>query len=242
MNVRNSATLLWALSFSGMLKIQAQQTPDSLFLSASISGLHQLYFSEIGDNAQIYHGSEYIRNGQKALGFPYYESDSMENGSISYQGTIYGDKKIYYNLISDEVIIRDYAGNALINLAYEKIDSFSIGAKTFVKLQSSKSNGLGQDGFYEKLYSGEPGVYARIIKKLYSGTGSEESKYTQYTTYYVKLNDVYHEVDSKNSLLSLLSDREELLKKYIRSNKLNFKKDLENSILLSTIYYSRLKN
>ena len=49
-------------------------------------------------------------------------------------------------------------------------------------------------------------------------------------------------MDGKSGLLNEFSDQEDELKKYIRTNKLNFKKDLENSMVLTTIYYSQLKH
>ena len=45
----------------------------------------------------------------------------------------------------------------------------------------------------------------------------------------------------KNALLGLLKDKEDVLKKYIRTHKLNFKKHLESSLVLTTIYYSSLR-
>ena len=49
-------------------------------------------------------------------------------------------------------------------------------------------------------------------------------------------------VDSKKELLELLNDQQDLLKKYIRTNKFKFKKDLESSLVHTTIYYSRIKH
>jgi hypothetical protein len=49
-------------------------------------------------------------------------------------------------------------------------------------------------------------------------------------------------MQDKNSLLDVLKDQKDVLKKYIRANKLNFKKNTETSLLLTTIYYSQLKH
>lgn len=220
----------------------AQQPPDSITYKESVSGIRQVYLNEIDDNAEIYHGSEYIRNGQKANGFPFFESDNLLAGSVSYQGTTYTGQNLYYDLVSDEIIIPNYAKNALIVLSPGKVDSFSIGTHVFVLLTSNASNHLARDGYYEQLYSGEPGVYARREKKLASGTGSEEAKYIQYNTYYVRLNNVFYPVDGKSSLLDILKDQEDVLKKYIRTNKLNFKKNPESALVLSVTYYSHLKH
>ena len=237
----NCLVLFGFLSFVCISQIRAQQSSDSVLYAQSVSKIHQVYINEIGDNAQIYHGSEYIRNGQKAAGFPYYESDSMVAGSVSYQGTKYQNQNFFYNMVSDELVINNFEHNALITLATEKIDSFSIGDHVFVRLESKNSNGLTKDGFYDLMYFGEPGFYVRREKRLDMGSGGAEPKYAQFNYYFVKIKNAYYAVDSKKSLLALLNDKEDVLKKYIRAHKLNFKKHLESSLVLTTIYYSSLR-
>jgi hypothetical protein len=221
--------------------ILAQVSNDSLAYKESISGLDRIYLSEIKDNAQIYHGTQYIRNGEKALGFPYFESDSMLKGSVNYLGNAYSDVNLYYNLVTDEIIIPNYLRDAQIVLPFGKVDSFTVGPHFFISISVKQFNGVSEDGFYERLSTGEPAMYVRRVKKLVTGTGSEENKYIQYNTYYLRKNNVFYMVDNKKTFLELLSDREDQLKKFIRSNKLKFKKDLESSLVLTTLYYSQLK-
>jgi hypothetical protein len=242
MNVCRIVFVGMLIQISAISTILAQSPVDSLQYKESISSLNRIYLNEIGDNAQIYHGTEYIRNGQKALGYPYFESDTILKGTVSYLGNLYPNISLYYNLVTDEIIIPNYQHNAFITLPEGKVDSFTIGRHDFVSLTSKQINGLPADGFYEELSSGEPAMYARREKRLVTGTGSEENKYIQYNTYYLRKKDVFFMVDSKKGLLELLNDQQDLLKKFIRSNKLKFKKDLESSLVLTTMYYSRLKH
>jgi hypothetical protein len=220
----------------------AQQPSDSVLYNESMANIHQVYLREIGDNAQIYHGREFIRNGQKANGFPFFVSDNLLVGSVSYQGTIYPNQNIYYNIVSDELITNNYPHNAFVVLSAEKVDSFVIQHHVFVPLSSNKFNHLEKDGYYDQLYAGEPGVYARREKRLVVGSGNEETKYVQHDDYFIKIKNVFYAVDRKSELLDILKDQEDVLKKYIRTNKINFKKDLESSLVLTTIYYSQLKH
>jgi hypothetical protein len=222
-------------------RLEAQQLTDTMSLNSLVTNINHVYLDEIGNNAQIYHGREFIRNGQKAIGFPFYESDNMMTGTISYQGEIYPDRNLYYNLVSDQLIINNHAHNALISLSPEKVDSFMIGSHVFVPLYAGKAGGLEKDGFYEQLVSGEPALYARREKRLVVGTGSEETRYIQYNSYFIHMNHEFSPVDGKSALLDVFKDREDELKKYIRSNKINFRKNLESSLVMVTNYYSRLK-
>jgi hypothetical protein len=221
---------------------RAQQSPDTLLYRESAYKIHQVYLSEIGDNAQIFHGSEFIRNGEKAIGFPFYEADNMLSGTVSYQGNMLMNLNLYYNLVSDEVVTNNFTHDALITLANEKVDSFTIDGHSFVRLSATKSNGLAKTGFYEKLYTGEPSFYVRREKRLVTGSGSEETRYVQYNYYFIRMKNVFYQVEDKNSLLDVLKDQKDVLKKYIRTGKLNLKKNTETSLLLTTIYYSQLKH
>jgi len=227
---------------AGPSEAQVRLSQDSAIYQESIARVHQVYLNEIGDNAQIYHGAEYIRNGQKSIGFPYFVSDNMQNGSVYYQGVLYSNVNLFYNLISDELIVNNYPHNAQITLSPVKADSFSINNHFFVLLPATKTNGLTNSGYYEVLYYGEPGLFAKREKRLVVGSGSLDTKYIQYETYYIRIRNEFHPVDGKSAFLDLFKDQETALKKYIRGNKLNFKKDLESSLINTTIYYSRLKN
>jgi len=220
----------------------AQQSTDTSIYHESVSTVRQVYLKGIEDNAEIYHGSEYIRNDRQANGFPFFESDKLLSGSVSYQGIIYTSQNLQYDIVTDELIIPSYTKNALIVLSPQKVDSFSINTHLFILLESSASNQLPGDGYYEQLYSGEPAVYVKRVKKLSSGTGSEEAKYIQYNNYFVRLKNVYYPIDGKSSLLEVLKDENDALRKYIRANKLNFKKDPESALVLSATYYSQLKH
>lgn len=229
-------------SFICISSVCAQPLPDSVVFKESVSKIRQVYFNEIGDNAQIYHGNEYIRNGQKANGFPFYESNEMIVGSVSYQGTTYADQALYYNLVSDELITNNYTHSALIVLAAGKVDSFTILNHIFVPINADKANRLETSGYYDQLLAGEPAVYARREKRMVVGSGSDETKYIQHDDYFIKMKGIFYPVDGKSALLDVFKDQEDVLKKYIRTNKLNFKKDPESSLVLTTIYYSQLKH
>jgi len=243
MNQRLPVPIGILLLFFNVISGHAQQSSDSVIYNESLSNLQQTYFNEVGDNAQIFHGSKYIRNGQRAAGFPYYGSDNMQMGVINYQGVKYSNMELYYDMVADNLIINNYVHNALINLSSIKATSFSVGGHSFVYLISNKKSGsLPKDGYYDELVKGDPGVYVRREKRLVIPTNNEEIKYVQYDAFYICLINNYYPVDSKSDLLDVFKDQKDLMKKYIHANKLNFKNNLESSIVLATRYYTQLKH
>jgi hypothetical protein len=240
----------WAVVFCGLLfhllcTVQSfgQQLPDSdsSFYAASLRQLYQVYFHQIGPNAALFNGTEYIRNGQKATGFPFFESNDPVRGTVSYNGLLYPDARLQYDLVLDELITNNYQHDALIKLSKEKVDSFSIGEHHFVRLDARNTNGsFTNTGYYEQLTFNEFPVFAKRVKKLIVPNGYEDSKYIQYNTFYLRLRGGFYPVDKKNSLLDLLGDKRDLLKKFIRAHKLNFRKKPEEAIVRTTGYYARL--
>ena len=227
---------------SKTVQISGQQREDTVQYNNFTSDIRDFYFHEIGDNAQIYHGGEFIRNGQKVNGFPFYQSDSMLAGIISYQGVNYPAKPLQYNLVSQELIIQNYPKNTFMVLSPEKVDSFIVFSHVFVSLSATKYSGMIKSGYYDCIFPGDPGVYVRREKRLVTPANGEELRYLQYDNYFILLKNIFYAVDDKSALLDLFKDQKDQLKKYIRTQKLDFKKNKETALVLLTKYYSRLSH
>jgi hypothetical protein len=217
-----------------------QQSSDSLF-DESVSSFRRIYFEKINGNALIYHGSKYAVEKKYADGIPFFQTNAILAGTITYQGTLYTPLEFHYDLTMDAVVTDSYLHDDLITLASDKIDSFSIGSHVFIHF-TNISNGLPKKGFYEQLYSGDPGLYVRREKKFYYGVGHQESRYVESNYYFIRDKDFFYNINSKADMLNLFNDQGDAMKKYIKTNKLNFKKDTESALLHSVIFYSRLKH
>ena len=217
----------------------AQLPADSLY-KESVASFRKIYFDEIKGNAQIYHGSKYAVEKKIVEGFPFFDVDMNRPGSISYQGTTYQPVKLYYDLTTDIVVTMNYLQDDLVTLSPDKIDSFSIGPHRFIKF--SKTNGLPRRGFYEEIHAGEPGLFARREKKFYYGTGHQANKYVEKNAYFIRYKGNYYPADNKDEILDVFRDQASTVNKFIRSNKIIFKKDFEQALLQTVVFYSGLKH
>ncbi|HEV9038201.1 MAG TPA: hypothetical protein VGQ51_16315 [Puia sp.] len=210
----------------------AQQLPDSAFLRQN---LHD----ELGPDSRLYNGYEYIRNGTPAKGFPFFETDSLQKAALSYDGILYRDIPLEYDLVLDKVIIRDYTGKSLISLISEKVDDFSFGTRHFRYIIA-----IDNPGFYEVLLSSGPiTLLARREKKLnFPSNREDQARYDQRNSYYLRIGNNFYQVDGKTALLDALKDKKDALKKFISANKLHFKKQLETSLTRTTAYYTHLSH
>ncbi|MEJ0081926.1 MAG: hypothetical protein WDM78_13480 [Puia sp.] len=231
----------WIVGLLGVVcsgPARSQSTADTLF-DESVAAFRNIYFQELKGNARLYQGPKYDIEEKRADGFPYFQADVIRQGAITFQGIKYAPVKLYYDLTSDAVVTYNYEHDDLLSLDPDKIDSFSIGRHLFVRLD--KSSGLPVRGFYEQLYKGDPGLYARREKKFYYGTGNRESRYVEKNDYYIHVNNIFYKCDNKSDMLTILGDQSDALKKFIHSNKIDFKDDLESAIMACVMYYVGLK-
>jgi hypothetical protein len=233
--------LLTCLAFSSA---SAQPLSDSAFYKQSHDALVENQKNATGPNSRLYIGAEYIRNGRKAKGSAFYQSDDPLKGTIYYNDALYPNISLQYDLVLDALVINDYAGGGNIQLVKEKLGFFSIPGHYFVFIAPDRSSSsFMKPGYYEQLYKDGIGVYARHEKRLVMPSNLEDQpRYEADNFYFVRTGDDYHKVESRGALLDLLKDKKDLLKKYIRTNKLDFGRDWEGSLVKTAAYYAQIKN
>ena len=70
-----------------------------------------------------------------------------------------------YDLIKDQVVIRDFHNQYKINLPASKIQQFILSDHVFVRIVHNDFNEM-NTGFYEQLYKGKTGLYAKRGKEI----------------------------------------------------------------------------
>ena len=59
-------------------------------------------------------------------------------------------------------------------------------------------------------------------------------------SYFLLKNDVYHSITNKKSFMSAVKDKRGEMQKFIKNNKLRFKKTFEEDVLKALSYYNQL--
>jgi hypothetical protein len=224
--------------------VRAQQRSDSVVMDQTAAFDHSV-LERLGPDSRLYNGHEYIRNGTPAQGFPFFEADSLRMGWLFYDGTLYRDIAMEYDLVLDELVIRDYTGRSLLSLIDNKISHFSFGPHRFRFLDPEHSGLiLPKAGFYEELYK-VPSItlLARHEKRLdFPSNFADPVKYVQVNTWFLVIGDKTFKVDDEDALLEALSDKKTLLKRYIRSSRLHFKTQFEKALIQTVTYYHLLRS
>jgi len=209
---------------------------------SSYNNVYHLYMSSIGGASNLYNGTEYTATYPLTRGTPFLDAAGFQTGNISYQGVVYKDIPIAYDLVTNEIVIKGFKAQAT-KLDASKIDFFILPGHHFVRLKPSEENEnrLPED-FYELLFDGNVKVYVKRKKQVERSFNAEEPyKFGMYNAYFVYSNGVYKQVSNRNSLLDVFRDKDDAVKTFIKDNKLDFKNDQEQAIVKTAEYYSKLK-
>src|SRR5258706_8102277 len=145
---------------------QTDQSDSSLY-QQSIQNVIEVYYKSVGENSHLYNGSEYVPYNYQGNKNPYFETGTLQNAAIGYDGVVYNNVPLAYDIYKEEVIINKYNQNFRIKLVNDKITWFSVLDHTFIRIVRDSSNSaLPVTGFYDKLYSGTVTVLAKRKKKI----------------------------------------------------------------------------
>jgi len=244
MPIKNSFSIL--LFLIGFFEVPAfaqnGAMADSVFQKRMADSVIKMYYNTVGENMQLYNGSEYAGSFSNSIGHPYFESDRLQKGSILYNAVLYQDIPLSYDLVRDELIISNYTRNFNLKLVTEKIIYFSFLNHVFVKIEPDSSMGTSlASGFYELLYNEKLMVLAKRVKRLQAGAAEDKPKFVQYDHYFVRNDNMLKEIESERDLLEFFKDQKAEIKKYLHKNDFRFKKDPGNTIVKAAEYYTQLK-
>ncbi len=237
-------TLLLCITFGHHLPVYCQQPADTSFRQKAIENLINFYRTSTGLQAHLYNGPQY-EPYTKPLnsGHPFFISDSIQKGWVSYDGLEYPDVPMRYDLIRDELLIL-YPSGFPVSLIKQKTDSFAISGQRFIKLTNIGYSASGDSAaYYHQLYSSPSiSLLAKRIKNVQEMSGRSEIERTVFSKnfYYIRKNGVFHPVRNKKLLLDILKDRKTETQQFIKKNKLRFKQ-FEKDVLQTIAYYDQLK-
>lgn len=219
---------------SGMLSAQSLPaiSPEEI-LEQRQKGFNQINALEDPlDDSLWYHGRIYEFDIRTQSGTPYFFNIGTFPGSITFNKKHHEDLILSYNLIIDELIIweKGSSGN-MMQLVLNKyfVDRFTLmhrGNYYHFRMQT-ETNPLHEElkeGFYEVVYDDELSLLVKH-KKVLSFDATNDTKSYQYEkqTYLIRDGEFY-KVDSRRDYLNAFQDNKNALRKYMRQEKINYKK------------------
>jgi hypothetical protein len=206
---------------------------DSFLLRSSINNTLAFYDQNIGEQSGKFNGSQNIGYPQGVIEKnPYFQTPNFSKGYILYNQVYYPRVNLLYDEAADLVVLQDSSHK--IELISEKLDGFGIGDSKFQYLEKKDANStdLLRTGFYQLLVEGSVSLYKKESKKITEKiVGNELSYIIETSTYYYLLKqNRYTEIQSKKTIFRLLKDKEKELKKFAKTQHLNYRKDKDNML------------
>ncbi len=204
------------------------------------------YNQSLSEELHLFNGREYKGYAEQFNeGTPYFLSDKWSKGTLHYEGKMYENVSLLYNVAKDELICLYIDKASAVLLDKQRVSAFSIMNHHFIHLPSDSLHTSSiTPGFYDELYHSNNSLIARRTKNIqtFLRQSGAEIKVFSKDHYYLRKGDGYYEVNNKKTFLHNLGDKRKELQQYIRQNKLSFKKDMENAMTKTLAYYDQLSN
>jgi len=227
--------LLFLSVFFSLSSFSQNANKDSL-TELQLKNVVSLYDHYTNGNAPIYNGQEYLFYTFKREGNPFFYSDTMLRGWVSYQGKIYNPLSLLYDLTRNQVVVLFPDSISSVVLQNQFIDSFNLANHTFINLMQAPQQNLYNTGFYDLLYNGRVQLLARRTKLL-----SETIKNDSITTvisskdfFYIHKDGMFYLVNNQKEVFKLFDDKKHELRKEMRKEHLKFRRKNFESVLKKT--------
>jgi hypothetical protein len=233
--------LLFALSYTAAFS-QASKT-DSIARHNSVLVALQTYQNAISGNAKVFNGVDYVNPlaKKRVKGHPNFESEDWMEGFILYEGQLYENVALQYNLLLNKVLIENVQSHATIELSNNLIGRFGINGHTFVQLPSG-IDAEPQDMFYDLLYDGGVKVYVKRFKTI-KETPDQKVMVTEFLEkrkLYLFKEGRYIAINNKKAALNAFEDHKQEMKKTLSQNRLSFRAMPELSMIALGQRYDEL--
>jgi hypothetical protein len=230
--------------FCSIASLNAQlSSKDSSLLKSSINNVLSYYDQNIGEQSGKFNGSQNIGYPQGIIEKnPYFRSANFSKGYIVYNQVYYPNVNLLYDEAADLVVFQDSSHK--IELISEKLEGFGIGDSKFQYLvkKDANSNDLLRTGFYQLLVEGSVSLYKKESKKITEKILGNELNYLieSSTYYYILKQNRYTEIQSKKTIFRILKEKEKEIRKYAKTQHLNYRKDKDNMLSNVVEYYNLL--
>lgn len=236
MTTRRLLIVSW-VSFFHLYGFSQSLPADTLFIAKARQNEAALYSRAMVAQSHIFNGTEYRDYRPIKDEHPLFFVDWVD-GSVFYDGEVYENIPLLYDLSTDNLITEHYSSRQKIELIDSKIESFRLQKYHFVHLRDDRL----RKGFYELVYDGTTKVYMRRQKALQQSLAGTEIRRTfeEKELYYIFKQGNYYSVKNKKSVLGVLKEQKSELNKFIGKNHIRFKQNREKSIAQVAEYYDSI--
>ena len=211
---------------------KAQSLADSGFYQSAGEKAIEKFLEAKVQNLPVYNGIQHIGYPHYIQGSAYYKSAAWQEGPVLYDGILYKNAFLKYDMVEEVLIIRQPNNLLGIILFGPRVSHFSFGNSTFIYKQKMDGQSIAE-GFYEQLAEGKIGLLAKRKAVIEEGIVATEMlrRFVRKDQYYAVKDGIYYAIKNLNDMLNLLGEKKKDIQKYLKKNKIRFKKDPEYALV-----------
>jgi hypothetical protein len=215
---------------------------DSLARQQSYLSAKQTYEKTISGNAKVFNGVEYVNPlaKKRVNGHPNFANDDWQEGVLSYDGQLYENVALQYNLLLNKVLVENVQSHATIELNNVMIDYFQLDNHTFVRLPGG-IEGEPNEMLFDQLYNGSVKVYVKRYKTI-KETPDQKVMVTEFLDkrkIYLFKDGQYFSISNKKSALNAFEAQKTEMKKLLSQQHINFRTTPELAMVVMGQYYDQ---
>ncbi len=209
------------------------------------------YFKRgVNENALLYSGNEYVEFvsleslHQNINGTPFFMTDSLVDGMVSYGGVSY-TLPVKFQLLDQKVLINHPVTHTLIELFNERVDYFSIGKHQFYKIPTGLVKLTNSKQIYaERLLEGQISFWKLHDKILKPTKKAEEqtATYTNYDQFAIERSGIWTKIKSEKDVFSFCADKKQQVQDYVKKEAVDFIQNFEFATIKVLKYYDSISN
>jgi hypothetical protein len=244
--MKHALCLSLLLFISIQASVSQSVTADTSFVSASINNAVNQYAEKFEGEIPLYNGTAYSDYNALVDEHPYFLSNDWIEGAIRYDNDTYEKIALQFDIRSPEKVVIEHATSGQkVQLINERISFFTLGSHRFIRLEKHETDQFkGAAGFYEVLVPGQPvTLFAKHVKTLQKRFSSYlvVAEFETITKYYFRKDGRYYPVKGKKSVMKVLSDEKNELRRQMKKNRTRFSGSREHTLIESAKLYNQIK-
>lgn len=174
------------------------------------------------------HSNPYKTIGKNNM---YFIEDKYDSGTLTYEGQTYYSVNLKYDLFRDQLILNPSGESERtgIILIQDKIQSFTIKGKHFVKITKKDNQPELVTGYYQEDKIGADLIlYIKHHKNITKNINNNglTYKFTEDNLFFLDYKNTAHKINSKNDLIKLFPKQKKQINAFYSTNKKTRKSDL----------------
>jgi hypothetical protein len=201
----------------------------------------QHYLSETKEFAALFNGKVETPYDRPLDNHPYFETNRYVSGTLCYNQVVYSDVLMRFDLYRDVITVSSpdkpypiVLQNAMFN--YAILNGSTITLSVNENDSKEKFLVLLHNGIFPVVRKYKVEIISRESDRKLIRSFLIQNKYAIY------IDGIPYPVKNKNSILKLFADRKKELNEFAKQHKLNFKEQIEESIIALVNQYERLIN